>query len=257
MTGAHLRYDRELLLLGAKRNQELDLPEVHRYGLDSYGDADYVSIYGLRPVDWYAKGVRLLGRTAVECTRDALADSIGREVAAVVARAPGANDAVLVDLFAGSGNTLYWMLHHLPGSHGIAFELDPVVFALTSRNLAALEAPIQLQHVDYEAGLASTTVASEKLIVLFVAPPWGTALDKTNGLDLRGTTPPIAQIVDFVERRFPQNRVLFATQIYEKVDPASIADLKPRFDWMDVRVFDLNAPGQNHGVLLGTRGFEP
>ena len=61
-------YDRQLLLFGAKRAAVLDLWEVQRYGGDSYRDADHVSIYGMRPGDWYARGVRLLGRTAVECT---------------------------------------------------------------------------------------------------------------------------------------------------------------------------------------------
>jgi len=62
-------YNRELLLSGEKRNAVLDLWEVQRYGTDSYGDPDYVSIYGLLPADWYEKGIRLLGRTAVELTR--------------------------------------------------------------------------------------------------------------------------------------------------------------------------------------------
>jgi hypothetical protein len=62
-------YDRHLLLSGIKRNAVLELWEVQRYGIDSYDDADYVAIYGMRPVEWYAKAVRLLGRTAVECTR--------------------------------------------------------------------------------------------------------------------------------------------------------------------------------------------
>jgi len=76
-------YDRQLLLGGAKRNAVLELWEVKRYGIDSYGDADYVSIYGMRPADWHAKGVRLLGRTAVECTRDGLGDVIGKDIAAI------------------------------------------------------------------------------------------------------------------------------------------------------------------------------
>ena len=52
-------YDR-WLLLGDKRNTVLDLAEVEGYGRDSFGDADFVSIYGLKPRDWYARGVRLL-----------------------------------------------------------------------------------------------------------------------------------------------------------------------------------------------------
>ena len=74
-------YDRRLLLLGPKRNDVLELWEVQRYGSDNYGDADYVSIYGLPPAAWHEKGIRLLGRTAVECTRDQLADAIGRDTA--------------------------------------------------------------------------------------------------------------------------------------------------------------------------------
>lgn len=60
-------HDRALLLPGAKRNVVLELAEIERYGLDSHRDPDYVSIYGLLPAEWYAKGIRLLGRTAVEC----------------------------------------------------------------------------------------------------------------------------------------------------------------------------------------------
>src|SRR5436190_19229875 len=76
-------YDRQLLLDGAKRNTVLDLTEVQRYGIESWGDPDYVCIYGLRPTDWYGRGIRILGRTAVECTRDALANNIGRDIATV------------------------------------------------------------------------------------------------------------------------------------------------------------------------------
>jgi hypothetical protein len=134
-------YDRELLLLGAKRDAVLELWEVQRYGSDSYGDTDYVSVYGMRPNDWHGKGVQLLGRTAVECTRDRLGDAIGKEVAAITdPRLPGAR-AQVVDLFAGSGNTLYWLLRHLPGSRGVGFESDAAVFRLTRHNIAALALP--------------------------------------------------------------------------------------------------------------------
>jgi hypothetical protein len=116
-----------------RRDAVLELWEVQRYGSDSFGDADYVSVYGLRPADWYGRGVRLLGRTAVECTRDALADAIGKDVARVAASVPAAARALVVDLFAGSGNTLYWLLRHLPGARGVGFESDAGVFRLTRK----------------------------------------------------------------------------------------------------------------------------
>lgn len=80
-------HDRQLLLLGAKRNVVLELWELQRYGADNYGDEDHVSIYGMRPGEWYAKGIRLLGRTAVECTRDALGDAIGKDIAVISEKA--------------------------------------------------------------------------------------------------------------------------------------------------------------------------
>jgi hypothetical protein len=54
------------------------------------------------------------------------------------------------------------------------------------------------------------------LLIVFIAPPWGDALDPTSGLDLRRTTPPIAEIVDLLVHRFPQNRLLLAIQVYER-----------------------------------------
>ena len=102
-------HDRDYLLSAGKRNDVLALWEVLRYGLDSFGDRDYVAIYGLKPADWYARGVRLLARTAVECTRDALADRIGRDISALAATAPAVSGSVVVDPFAGSANTLYWI----------------------------------------------------------------------------------------------------------------------------------------------------
>jgi hypothetical protein len=116
-------------------NQVLTLPEVHGYGTDSFGDPDYLRLYGMRPEQWYARGIRLLGRTAVECTRDDLAQAIAGDVAAVAAAAQ-ARDVTVIDPFAGSGNTIYWILRQVPRSIGVAFEVDPHVYVLSRRNLS-------------------------------------------------------------------------------------------------------------------------
>lgn len=249
-------YDRQLLLLGPKRNSVLDLSEIQRYGSDSYGNADYVSIYGLRPVDWYAKGIRLLGRTAVECTRDNLADAIGKDVAAV-ANTVATKERLVIDPFAGSGNTLYWMLRHLPGARGIGFEMDAAVFQLTSQNLSNLRLPVKVLNTDYLAGLAQVSANAEPLVVVFVAPPWGDALSPAAGLDLRRTTPPITDIVDLLARTFKPKRLLCAIQVYETINQSSLAETTARFDWSALRIYNLNSPGQNHGILLGTKGWRP
>jgi hypothetical protein len=51
MNNQPLQYDRELLLFSEKRNAVLALWEVQRYGSDSYGDMDYLSLYGMPPAE--------------------------------------------------------------------------------------------------------------------------------------------------------------------------------------------------------------
>ena len=249
-------YNRALLLHGSKRNEVLSLAEIEQYGLDSFGNADYVSIYGMTPREWYGCGVRLLGRTAVECTCDALGDRIGLDVASVARRIPS-DHLVVIDPFAGSCNTLFWILRHLPNSEGIAFESDPQVFDLTHRNLAMLGQRIELLKGDYARLLERCRVPQDRGVVTFVAPPWGTALDEVQGLDLNRTTPPINEVIEQVVRRFSQHKMLFAIQVYEKVSASSLNGIRTRLDWTELRIYDINERGRNHGVFLGSEGWAP
>jgi len=250
------RYDRALLLHGVKRNEVLTLEEVERYGRDSFGDPDYVSIYGLRPREWYARGVRILGRTAVECTRDVLADAMGQTIAANIAMlAPGPR-VLAIDPFAGSCNTLSWILEHVPASEGLAFELDARVSELTRRNLALLGRPIELIEDDSLKFLHDRPLPSDRALVFFIAPPWGTALDeRTRRLDLRRTTPPVTEILASLSARYATQPLLFAVQVYQKLEHASFSEAEALLDRPKFRVFGFNAAGQNHGILVGTRGW--
>jgi len=249
-------YDRALMLHGRKRNEVLTLAEIKRYGLDNFADADYISIYGMPPDEWYRHGIRVLGRTAVECTRDALGDRIGLDVASVAKRMPS-HQFVVIDPFAGSCNTLFWILRHLPNSEGIGFESDQQVFALTHRNLASIGQRINLVHGEYVALVEGLSAPHDRGIVAFLAPPWGTALDELNGLDLGRTTPQITEVIDQIARQFSGYSILFATQVYEKVSASSLSDVQTRLDWSDLRIYDINAKGGNHGILLGTKGWAP
>jgi hypothetical protein len=244
-------------LHGTKRNAVLELAEVHAYGQDNYASPDYVCIYGLRPAAWYAKGIRLLGRTAVECTRDEFADLIGQDAAAVAQRWNSPHKPLLIDPFAGSGNTLYWLAHHLAVEKGIGFELDPNVFALTKSNLEALSLPIELRNSDYQSALKTVSPAAGQLIVVFVAPPWGDALDPSSGLDLHRTYPPISQITDHFSQEFPSSPLLLVIQVHETVTEGSVRDLATRFDWHELKIYDLLTPGSNHGILLGASRWNP
>jgi hypothetical protein len=186
-------YDRALLLYGPKRDEVLTLEEVQQYGTDSFSDPDYVRIYGMAPSVWFAQGIRLLGRTAVECTRDELGNCIGRDVASIATRLPKTTLFTVIDPFAGSCNTLYWILRHLPNSQGLACEIDRQVYELTKRNIAGLDRTIDLQHGDYQSFLAGRHLPPGHWLIFFVAPPWGKALDEVVGLDLRRTTPPVTE----------------------------------------------------------------
>jgi 16S rRNA G966 N2-methylase RsmD len=240
-------YDR-WYLLGERRTDTLALDEVQQYGQDTFGNPDHVSIYGLRPDEWYARDIRLLGRTAVECTPDPLGRLIGRDIARVGRHAP----AIAVDLFAGSGNTLYWIKQCTGVRRAVGFELDDAVFALSARNLALADVDIELIHDGYESGLRALGEPHEDLVIVFVAPPWGRAFDERSGLDLRRMRPPVAEVLDVVIDRLGSRQLLFAVQIHETVDPESLAEVTARFPWTTTTVYDLNAPGQHPGLLLAS-----
>ncbi len=95
------------------------------------------------------------------------------------------------------------------------------------------------------------------MLVAFIAPPWGDALNVSTGLDLRRTTPPVAEIVDLLIGIAGKNPLLCAIQVYETLVQASLAELIPRFSWSAKRMYGLNAPGQNHGLFMGTWGWVP
>src|SRR5262249_18279442 len=148
-------------------------------------------------------------------------------------------------------------LHHLPGARGLGFELDTAVFDLTSRNLASLQLSVNVLNTDYLSGLGDVAVAPAQPVITFIAPPWGDALSRSSGLDLRRTIPPITDIVDVLIRKFSENPLLCAIQVYEAVNPTSLVELTTRFDWSTIQIYHLNEPGQNHGILLGTIGWMP
>jgi hypothetical protein len=232
--------------------------EVHKYGADTFADPEYTCLYGMRPAEWYERGIRLLARTTVECVRDTLGDQIGQDVERILHGAPPAAGVTVIDPFAGSCNSLYWILRHVPASRGIAFELDDVIFDMTMKNVGVLDLPIELLHGDYRSLLPVCDVPADQFLVVFVAPPWGDAMSEQTGLlDLRHTQPPIADIVEYIERVYPSRPILYVTQVRQYVDPAALAELASRFEWSDLRMYDINAEGMKPGILLGSRRWQP
>jgi hypothetical protein len=250
-------YDREYLLSPAKRNQVMALWEVAQYGLDTFGDADYVQLYGMPPAEWYRRGVRLLARTAVECVRDALGYLIGQEIARVIEPCSPETTFAVIDPFAGSCNCLYWILRYVRGARGIALELDQTIFEITRHNIESLQTPIELLQGDYQALLPTFRFPAGYRLIVFVAPPWGDALNAVTGLDLRRTQPPILQVIEFIDSVYGDNPVLYVTQVRQPLEPESLAELAGRFEWSGLHMYDINSEGMKPGVLLGLRRWRP
>jgi len=80
--------------------------------------------------------------------------------------------------------------------------VDAGVFGITRQNIAALGLPIKIVNTDYHSGFSGVMVPPGRLLITFIAPPWGNALDRTSGLDLRRTMPPISEIVEFLLQKF-------------------------------------------------------
>ena len=188
---AERKYDRDFLLSAEKRNQLIDLWEVEKYGNDCFGNPNHVHLYGMPPKEWYDRGVRILARTCLEAVKDPLGNKIGEDIAEVVARVCDKRPIRVIDPFAGSCNGLYAILQHLPGAKGIGFEVEPVVFDLTKRNIAHLNAPIELVQGNYKDLITAKKYSADHRLIVFLAPPWGNALQPVTGLHLDRTKPPI------------------------------------------------------------------
>jgi len=65
----------------------------------------------------------------------------------------------------------------------------------------------------------------------------------------------VAEVIDVTTASFGSHRLLFATQVFQTIEPGSLAEVTARFPWSALKVYDVNAPGQNHGLLLATHGW--
>jgi hypothetical protein len=181
-------------LLGPKRHDVLSLTEIIEAGRILTGDPEGMAFYGLPPSEWYARGIRLLGRTCVEATPDITAGPIARAAQALLGTP---HSLGVVDLFAGSGNLL---LHVAQGlsvpTRGL--EADEAVWRQTDTNLGILDAPT-VRHGDWQSYFDDPLNVDTTVYLL--SPPWGNAFSFANGLDLARTEPPIPLIVDTLAAR--------------------------------------------------------
>src|SRR5262249_32351686 len=140
---------------------------------------------------------------------------------------------------------------------GIGFEVEPAVFGLTTRNIAHLNAPINLVRGSYKDLVNFRKYPTDHLVVVFVAPPWGDALHPVTGLHLDRTKPPILEIVRDIEKVYGSQLVLYVTQVAWLNEPTALNAVESAFDWTGLRAYNFNVPGFQPGILLGTRRWSP
>jgi hypothetical protein len=185
-------------LLGPLRNRFLTPDQLCEAGRLMCGRPEDLSLYGVPAPEMEARGIRILGRTAVECTKDPHPAAVAAVIAEIETATPGTGgEAMVVDLFCGSGN----FGHHLGRCLKrpvYASELDPVVHAACRRNLDRVGSTVDLRLADYRDLLGVLPARSERDVYL-VEPSWGPAFTP-EGLDLTRTSPPVPEIVRDIQR---------------------------------------------------------
>lgn len=211
-------------LLGPRRYDALSLDEVVQVGQVLFGDPEAMSFYGLPPIAWYARGVRLLGRTCVEATPDVTARPIARTVHALLGRGPRVG---VVDLFAGSGNLMLHIADELSAVR-CGLDADAAVWRQTDTNLRVVGATAEMRHGDWLSYFADPLGVDASVYV--VSPPWGEAFSFANGLDITRTSPPIPLIIDTIaalDRSSRRYAVVQHTPVEPVVNAAAVTDRHP------------------------------
>lgn len=236
-------------LLGEKRAKILTSDEICDASQRLYGDPDHLRIYGMTPRELGNRGVRLFGRTAVECTTDPHATAIARAVREQAEQLGLARWSV-VDLFAGSGNFLYHLAAETGADPALGFERDPAIFELTRTNLECTASRARLHLGAFQDCLRPALVPADRACVVCLHPPWGEGFSFEHGLDLRKTDPPTADILRTVQQRLPGHRLVFVHHIHEKMVEASVAEVTRGYRIHTRGVTRGSPPGMNTGYII-------
>lgn len=241
------------MLLGPKRATVLDADELVEASQGLYGDPDHLRIYGLSPRQFFARGVRILGRTAVECTTDPHAEAIALAIEAHMSSAGHARFS-LVDLFVGSGNLLFHFAARTSADPVVGFERDAKIFALTRDNLAIMGSRAALYHAGFRDGLESLHLPVDRPCVVCLHPPWGGGFSFDEGLDLRRTEPPTDEVLDAVYACLPAPRVIVLHHIHERMVEASIEAVMHGHQLHRRAITRGSPPGMNSAYVICSRG---
>ena len=65
-----------------------------------------------------------------------------------------------------------------------------------------------------------------------------------------------ANIIDDFERVYSDSPILYVIEVHERLVPGPLANLRARFEWSEVSIYDIAGPTGRHGVLLGTNRWQ-
>ena len=205
----------------------LSLREVWSAAERLSGDRGDIRLFGLPTLGWWAIGVGILGRSAIEATRDPQARFLAEAVTTTL-RENGHEITDVIDPFVGSGNVLYHFVKATGATNGTGIELDSTISVLTQRNFEALRrwrrlrgARVSIHHGDW-CRTAEFLTNRPTLIVL--SPPWGDAFD-LEGLDLRATEPPIGHLLARLAQIEGDGPVFVAVMTFPKIVRQSLDEI--------------------------------
>lgn len=212
-------------LLGPKKGKVLDLDEVLRAGEKIFDDPNYIQLYGMLPQTYHEMGLRIAGRTAIECTVDRHAVSIANVVRKVMQQHFPEQRLTVVDLFTGSGNLLYHVAEITSASLAIGFESDSSVYNLTRTNFQKLGFQAIFKLGRFQTLFRPNLLPEDQPCIVIIDPPWDAGFSFDTGLDLGFTSPPVKDILNWVKNQLPHQETICVTKTYELLLEESVQEI--------------------------------
>lgn len=183
-------------LLATRADEELTLADIQDYGSRFVGESDYLRLYGMTPDEYTARGVRLLGRTMIECCIDQYSAVIAAAAARWCPRREDAPPVGVLDPFVGSGNLLFHVARACGAGLALGFEAHAGVCGRTRQNFERIGFSAAVHHDSHTRALSELRARPDWRWVVILCPPWGEAFQHELGLDLQRTSPPIRELMD-------------------------------------------------------------
>lgn len=239
---------RNAMLFSEKKDHVLSLDEILNVEKLFYETENVLSLFGMTPQKFYEKGIRILGRTSIECTVDSHAMQIADIVKNVRMKHFPHIKPVVIDLFAGSGNLLFHIATALDAQKAIGIEKQQSLYDLTKKNFEIINFKCQMHCGDSLNKLQLLQIPETTPIAVILDPPWGVDFDLEKGLDLLKTEPSIDHLISAVKQEFNSHRVYFFIKIYEKMVKESLEYIRSLFSFSTCNIIECSGP--RTGVLI-------